>query len=134
MHYFVQNAIDELRRLGGAEALGQFYGLVDGDTRGRVGVQQLVGPQPEHVAIGGRHPLEAPMGGNLLDQGVQLRPLPPHAGDQLAGERSQVVAAQAAVDELIAVGRVVTRIQIVLVEDLEGDFSCSAAAGHGEGI
>ena len=103
-------------------------------TRGGVSLcKQLVGPQPQDVPVGGRHPLQAPMGGGLLEQGVQLLPMLPHAGHQLPREAAEVVAPQAALDELIAHRRVAAGIQVVLVEDLEGDFPGSAAAGHGEG-
>ena len=34
VHYFIEDSIDELRRLGGAEPLGQFHGLVDGHAGG----------------------------------------------------------------------------------------------------
>ena len=95
-------------------------------------MQQFVGPQPQHVAIGGRHPLQAPIGGNLLPAGASNScPIPPHAGDQLAGESDQVVGPQAAVDQPVALGRIVARIQIVLIQDLEGDFAGSTATGHG---
>ena len=45
----IEDPVDEGGLLGGAEAFGQLNGLVDGDAIGRVGVEDLVGPQAEDV-------------------------------------------------------------------------------------
>jgi hypothetical protein len=45
-HQFIQNSIDELRRLLAAEALGQLDRFVDGNFFRRVGVQEFISPQP----------------------------------------------------------------------------------------
>ena len=42
---FVEDAVDELRGLGGAVALGEFDGFVDGDAGGRVGEADFVGAE-----------------------------------------------------------------------------------------
>ena len=69
----------------GAEPLGQFDGLVDGHAVGRFGIQNFVGPQPQHVAIGGRHAVQAPIVGRLRQQLVEFRPIAAHAGHQRPG-------------------------------------------------
>jgi hypothetical protein len=54
-----------------------------------------------------------------------------NAFDQVAGERRQIVGAQAALDQLVADRGISARIEIVLVQNLERDFPCSTATCHG---
>ena len=54
-------------------------------------MEDFVGPQAEHVAIGGGHAVQAPVGGGLLDPLVQLLAVLAHAGHQFAGEGGQVL-------------------------------------------
>ena len=51
---------------------------------GRFGKVDLVGAQPQQVAVGGGHPLEAPVVGRGGDLLVQLGPVRPHALDRAA--------------------------------------------------
>ena len=41
---------------------------------GRVGVEHLEGAEPQHVAVGGGHPLQAPVVGRLAEQRRRVRP------------------------------------------------------------
>src|ERR1700754_2564961 len=65
----VEDAVDEGARVGAPEALGKFYGHVDGDAR--LGpVHQLVGAQPEDVAVHDGHAIQPPVRRRRFDPPV----------------------------------------------------------------
>jgi hypothetical protein len=57
----VEDAVDELRRLVGGEAPGDFERFVDGDGARRRLVQELVDGQPQDIAIDDGHTRDAPV-------------------------------------------------------------------------
>ncbi len=85
----VQNAVHEVRGLPGAEAAGQIHRFVDRHPVRNVGEQDLVGSQPQHVAVGDGHPPQAPVLGAFGQQLVQFRTMVAHAGQQRSGELDQ---------------------------------------------
>jgi hypothetical protein len=129
----VEDAVDKGGRLGGPEPLGQLDRLVDGHSAGRFGVQDFKGPHPQHVAVGGGHPLQAPVVGRAGQQGIELRPIAADARDQRPGEIDQfrgVQPIEPRAEEAIGLARIVSGIQVVLKQHLQGDFACPAAATH----
>jgi len=132
VHQLIEDPVDELRGLRGAEAFGKFDSLVDRHAIGCIGVEDFVGAEPDHVAVGGRDPLQAPVGGRLFDQGIYFLRVPTYPGNQPLGELYEVIRTQPAADPRIGFDRITRRIQIVPVQKLEGDLSCLAASNHGK--
>ena len=87
-------------------------------------------PETQHVAIGGGHPLQAPVVGRPGQQRVQLAAIAAHAGHQRTGELDQLSNRKRDCRNSSATPGFCAGIQIVLVEDLQGDFTCSTASGH----
>src|SRR5262249_57862369 len=123
----VEDAVDESARLGGGVPLGQLERLVEGDPRRYLGaVEHLVSPQPQDVAVDGRHAIEPPVLGDLGDHGIDPRLVLLDPGDQSLGELAELAIAQEpALDEPADFLEGNPGILLDLVEDLEGDFTAS---------
>lgn len=127
---FVENAVDELRALGAAEALGKFDGFVDRGAVGRVGIEDFVGAEAEDVAVSRGHAGDGPVVGDFGELGIEFTLVAADAEDERQAKLFELRCAEATLDERLHVGDRGARIDIVLEEDLEGDFTGTGAAGH----
>ena len=128
----VQNAVHEVRGLPGAEAAGEIHRFVDRDTVRDVGEQDLVGSEPQHVAVGDGHAPQAPILGAFGQHVVQLRTMVTHAGQQRSGKLDQHrVVVEALLEKPLRSRQAVARVHIIFEEDLQDDLSSSTASRHG---
>ncbi len=131
MDELVENAVDELRRVGGAVALGEFDRFVDRDAVGGVGIADLVGAEAEEVAVGGGHAGDRPVLGLLGEEGVEFVLVPLHAEDELLGELAHLFFLQARGEEGAEVAQGVFGVEVFLEQRLEGDLAGATTTGHG---
>src|SRR5919106_2367630 len=128
----VQHAVDEPARLRCPELLGDLDRLVDGGLRRHLGLpEQLVHRHAQDVAIDHGHAVEVPVLGVLGQERVDLALLLFAAAHQGFGEGLGLGIDRAPLPELALVRhRILGRVQIELVEELQGHLSRLSPASH----
>ena len=82
------DAVDELRAPGGSVSLGEVHRFLNHHARRRLAAIQLRGSESQHAALDDAEPLEAPVGGDVGELGVERR----SAARQLVDERTGELA------------------------------------------
>lgn len=133
----VEDAVDEADALIGGEAAGEFDGFIDDDGSWGIGVDHLVGGDPEDIAVDVGHAGDAPVLGVAVEEGVELLEMFEGAVGELihelvpGGAFFVVVRVEGGV---VGAGGVVEGKERVahvpLVEDLEGAAPGLVTRGH----
>jgi hypothetical protein len=125
----IEHAIDKLGRLVGSKAPRQFNRFINRHALWRIRPQEFKGTQPQDVAIGSRHALQAPIRGTLGQQPIELVPVSADAGHERLGKFDELpVATQTPPQKSVGLRHRMGRIQIVLVDNLQGNFTRSASS------
>jgi hypothetical protein len=128
----IEDAVDEGRGVGRAVAPGQRDRLIEGDIRRGLGnVEQLVGTEPQGVAIDGGHAHQPPILRGLRQPPINVILMGNHAVIQTETERRERFIAQTIVNEALEYGTVDPLVEVALKEQLQGHFTGTRASGHG---
>ncbi len=120
----VENAVDEARRIDGAESACQFNRLVNGRGGGSLrGEQDFVGPHPQDVAIDYGHAGQTPVFGDLAQPGVDFSQVGVHAIDQAQTKSLQPGIAQAVFGEALELRVLAFGMKVKLKQKLQCDFA-----------
>lgn len=115
----VEDAVDESGRVGRAVAPRQLDRFIEGDVRRRLGrMQQLVGAEPQDVAIDGSHARQPPILRRLAQPAIDVGLIREDAIIQAETERHQRFIAEAIADEAFEGGAVDALVEIALKEQL----------------
>ena len=123
MQEFVEYPVHELGRMRAAEALGELDGFVDGGAVGRIGIEDFVRAEAEHVAVGGGHAGDAPVIRDGRELRIDFALIAANAENQRHAEFFEVRRVQSAVDERFHLGDGRARVYVILKQDLQGNFA-----------
>src|SRR5688572_369269 len=68
----IEYSVDERRRLGAAEPLGELHGLVDCRALRRAGVEDFISAESQNVSVGCGHAVKTPILSRIRQRRIQL--------------------------------------------------------------
>ena len=124
----IQDAVDKRCGIFAAEPFGKFYGLVNCNAVRCFGEKDFEGTKAEDISVRGGHPWQTPVVGSLFEQAVEFRLVATDSLDEGDCKLFQFCGFKAIRYKLPKVPHRVTRVHLVLEEDLQGDFAGSVSS------